>query len=71
MKIPYKEEFFPSNLEERIKGLHIENYAKALKENDPEKYEQIFSGYLNNQKVNPLKMSQLFTESLKIIENNV
>lgn len=70
-KIPYREEFFPEDLEERIKGLHIENYAKVLKANEPEKYDQIFSGYLNNQKVDPVKISQLFKESLKLIENSV
>ncbi|KKN44060.1 hypothetical protein LCGC14_0697040 [marine sediment metagenome] len=69
--IPYREEFFPANFEDRIKGMHIENYAKLLKTNEPEKYEQIFSGYLNKQKVDPVKISQLFTDSLKMIEKNV
>lgn len=69
MAIPYREEFFPEGLKERIEGIHIENYAKNLKVNEPEKYEQIFSGYLKKQKINPLKMSQLFSDSLKQIEN--
>ncbi|MFW9971774.1 MAG: 50S ribosomal protein L18 [Candidatus Odinarchaeota archaeon] len=69
INIPYREEFFPNNLEDRIKGSHIENYAKVLKSNEPEKYDQIFSGYLNKKKVNPLKIGQLFSNSLKIIKN--
>ncbi len=69
MNIPYREEFFPESLEERIKGIHIENYAKNLKSNEPERYEQIFSGYLGKQKLNPLKISQMFSNSMKQIEN--
>ncbi|MHA2392432.1 MAG: 50S ribosomal protein L18 [Promethearchaeota archaeon] len=68
IQIPYHEEFFPVVLEERIKGNHIENYAKILKSEDSEKYEKIFSGYLN-KKVDPLKMSKIFSDSQKIIEN--
>jgi len=67
--IPYREEFFPEELKERIKGTHIENYAKNLKSNEPEKYEQIFSGYIKKQKLNPQKISQMFSDSLKQIEN--
>ncbi|UCD02303.1 MAG: 50S ribosomal protein L18 [Promethearchaeota archaeon] len=69
MNIPYREEFFPEGLEERIKGTHIENYAKNIKSNDPEKYEQLFSGYLNKKKLNPMKISNIFSDSLKIIES--
>ena len=70
LQIPYNEEFFPEGLEERIKGNHIESYAKKLKSEDPEKYELIFSGYLKTKNVNPLKISQIFSDSLKMIENN-
>ena len=69
VQIPNKEEFFPDNLDERIKGIHIENYAKNLRSDDPEKYEQIFSGYLKKKKIDPLKMSQIFADSKKMIEN--
>ncbi|MHA2037684.1 MAG: 50S ribosomal protein L18 [Promethearchaeota archaeon] len=69
--IPYNEEFFPEGLEERIKGTHIESYATKLKSEDPEKFEQIFSGYLKTKNVNPLKISQIFSDSKKKIENNV
>ena len=70
INVPFREEFFPQNLEERIKGSHIENYAKTLKSEDPEKYEQLFSGYLQKSKINPLKFNQVFTDTLKTIENN-
>jgi len=66
--IPYRQEFFPEGLDDRIKGIHIENYAKNLKLNKPEQYEQIFSGYLK-KKLDPLKISKIFTDSLKVIEN--
>ena len=69
INIPYSEDFFPEILEERIKGNHIENYAKLLKKEDPEKFNKIFSGYLKNKKIDPLKISQLFSDSLKIIKN--
>ena len=71
ISIPYREEFFPENFDNRTKGLHIEEYAKLLKTNEPEKYEQIFSGYLKNQNIDPVKISQQFTDSLKLIENNI
>jgi large subunit ribosomal protein L18 len=69
INIPYREEFFPENLEDRVKGTHIEDYAKTLKSNEPEKYEKLFSGYINKNKVNPQKISQLFSNSLKLINN--
>jgi large subunit ribosomal protein L18 len=69
IQIPNKEAFFPDNLDERVKGIHIENYAKNLKSDDPEKYEQIFSGYLKEKKADPLKMSRIVADSMKMIEN--
>ncbi|MFX0174314.1 MAG: 50S ribosomal protein L18 [Candidatus Hodarchaeota archaeon] len=69
MNVPYREEFFPENLGERIKGSHIEEYAKNLKSNEPEKYEQIFSSYINKKNVNPQRINQLFSSSIKSIEN--
>jgi len=69
--IPYREEFFPENFDERINGSHIENYAKYLKSEDPDVYKQIFSGYLKKQKIDPLKLGQHFSATLKSIENNV
>ncbi|MHA1932915.1 MAG: 50S ribosomal protein L18 [Promethearchaeota archaeon] len=70
LKIPYNEEFFPDDIEDRIMGKQIESYAEKLKSEDPEKYEQIFSGYLKSKKVNPLKISQIVSDSIKMIENN-
>ncbi|MFX1410152.1 MAG: 50S ribosomal protein L18 [Promethearchaeota archaeon] len=69
MNIPYRKEFFPESLEEKVKGFHIENYAKLLKREDPEKYEQIFSNYLKKMKIDPLKINQLFLNTLKTIES--
>jgi len=69
IQIPYNEDFFPENLENNIQGVHVENYAKILKSDEPEKYEKIFSGYLNKFKINPLKFSQIVANTLKSIEN--
>ena len=69
LNIPHHEDFFPEILEERIKGIHIENYSKLLKKEDSEKYNRIFSGYLKDKKIDPLKISQLFSNSLKIIKS--
>lgn len=69
INVPYRGEFFPEKLGERIKGTHIEEYAKNLKSNEPEKYEQIFSSYINKKNINPQRINQLFSNSLKSIEN--
>jgi len=69
MEIPYREQFFPETLNVRIKGSHIEEFAKRLKTEDPEKYEKIFSSYLKKNKINPLKISQIFSDTIKTIEN--
>ncbi|MFX1325958.1 MAG: 50S ribosomal protein L18 [Promethearchaeota archaeon] len=66
VQIPYREDFFPDSLEERIRGNHIESYARELKSEDSEKFEKLFSGYLN-KKVDPLKLSKIFADSLKTI----
>lgn len=68
LEIPYSEEFFPENLKERIEGLHIEQYAKMLKDENPEKYEKVFSRYINKNKINPLKINQMFSATLKSIK---
>ena len=69
INVPYREEFFPEKLGDRIKGIHIEDFAKNLKSNEPEKYEQLFSSYINKKNVNPQNINQLFSNSLKSIEN--
>lgn len=69
--IPHRDEFFPENLEKRITGSHIENYAKLLKQNDPEKFSQVFSGYLNKNKFDPTNINQIISNTFKSIENNL
>lgn len=68
--VPHRDKFFPEGLEERVEGSHIENYAKLLKKEEPEKYQKVFSGYLDKN-VNPLKFTQIFENTLKKIENTV
>jgi large subunit ribosomal protein L18 len=70
LEIPYREDFFPENIEEIVKGSHIEQYASLLKSEDPEKYEQVFSGYLKKNNINPQKISQLVSNTYKKIESN-
>jgi large subunit ribosomal protein L18 len=71
IKIPFREEFFPEDLDNRINGSHIENYANSIKSEEPEKYEQLFSGYIKKEKINPLKMTQIFSDTMKTIENSI
>ena len=69
IEIPHDDKFFPESLDNRINGSHIEQYAKSLKSDEPEKYEAIFSGYIKKDKINPMKISQMFSSTLKTIEN--
>ena len=69
IEIPYRDEFFPESLKDRVSGAHIENYANQLKDEDLEKYNRVFSGYLKKSKINPLKISQIFDDTLKSITN--
>lgn len=55
-----KDTIFPDQA--RIKGTHIENYAKHLKETDPSLYEKRFSSYLKN-KIDPTSLSKQFETS--------
>jgi large subunit ribosomal protein L18 len=71
IEIPYNENFFPENIEEIIKGAHIEQYASLLKSENPEKYEQVFSVYLKKNKINPQKISQMVTNTFKKIESSI
>ncbi len=68
--IPHNEDFFPSNIEETIKGSHIEQYASLLKSENPEKYEQVFSSYLKKNNINPQKISQMVSNTFKKIESS-
>ncbi|MFW9949910.1 MAG: 50S ribosomal protein L18 [Candidatus Thorarchaeota archaeon] len=69
--IPYRDEFFPESLNKRISGSHIEEYATLLKNEDTEKYNQIFSGYIKKNKINPVKISQIFNDTFKTITNKM
>jgi large subunit ribosomal protein L18 len=67
LKIPYSEDILPS--EERIKGVHIAEYAKTLKENNPDRYKVQFSRYLRVG-LDPEKLPEHFEEvKSKIIEH--
>ncbi len=68
INIPHREEFFPEILENQINGKHIENYSATLKKDEPDSYQLKFSGYIKN-KVNPLKISQNISSTLKSIES--
>lgn len=57
LKIKHSEEIFPK--EERIKGLHIEKYAKLLSK---EAYQKQFSQYIKNN-IKPEELSSHFTET--------
>jgi len=70
IEIPYNEDFFPDNIEEIITGSHIEQYANLLKSENPEKYEQVFSGYLKKNNINPQKITQMVTNTFKKIETS-
>ncbi|MEM3791188.1 MAG: 50S ribosomal protein L18 [Candidatus Micrarchaeaceae archaeon] len=52
--------------EELAKGKKIEEYAKKLKESEPEKYKRLFSKYIEEGK-EPVFLSQLFEEVRKKI----
>jgi len=69
MKVSYSEDILPS--EDRIRGEHISNYAKLLKEQDPEKYRRQFCGYLSRG-LEPEKLSRHFEEVLtRIVDHYV
>ena len=70
VEIPHNEDFFPDNIEEIITGSHIEKYANLLKSENPEKYEQVFSGYLKKNNINPQKISQMVSNTFKKIESS-
>ncbi|MFC1690956.1 50S ribosomal protein L18 [Nanoarchaeota archaeon] len=59
LEIPHGEEVLPS--EERIKGKHIEDYAKKLKSDNSEKYKKQFSGY-EKKNSNPESLGVMFDQ---------
>ncbi|MFO8020338.1 MAG: 50S ribosomal protein L18 [Promethearchaeia archaeon] len=68
--VPYREDFFPDGLKDQIDGAHIQNYAKTLKNSDKEEYEEVFSGYLQEKKMDPTKFTKHFQKILKKIDKN-
>lgn len=71
IEVPYKDKFFKkANLDGRINGEHIENYAKMLSKDDKETYEKKFSKYIAN-KADPKKIVKNFEKTKKLIEKEV
>ncbi len=60
------ESIFPS--EERIKGQHVADYAKMLKDEDPERFEKQFSAYLKKN-FDPTTLPKHFEEVLEKIKH--
>ncbi|MCD6369590.1 MAG: 50S ribosomal protein L18 [Thermoproteales archaeon] len=67
LHVPHDKSIFPS--EDRIKGLHIVNYAKNLKEIDPSAFERQFSKYIERG-FDPENMPQHFEETLEKIKQS-
>lgn len=65
--IPHSDKIFPD--EKRLKGTHIADYAKILKENDEEAFNKQFSKYIQ-KKADPIKITQLFENTKKEIQAN-
>ncbi len=66
LNVPHSEEIFPEDY--RIRGEHVANYAKALKEEDEALYRRQFGGYLAKG-LEPEKLPEHFEEvKAKIIE---
>ena len=66
LDVPHSEEIYPG--EDRIKGEHIAEYAKILKEEDGEKYRRQFGGYLVRG-LEPERLPEHFEEvKARIIE---
>ena len=59
IKIPHTKEILPEN--SRVIGNNIEEYAKILHKNNPEKFKKQFSKYLKNN-VNPEQISKIIDE---------
>ena len=69
--VPFGEKIFKgSNIENRIDGTHIKNYANVLKKDDSEKYNRIFSNYIK-LKIDPVKIPEEFEKTKKNIEKEI
>jgi len=67
LKIPHGEEVLPDD--DRIRGIHVAEYAKKLKEENPELYKARFSRYLQRG-LEPEELPEHFEEvKKKIVEH--
>jgi large subunit ribosomal protein L18 len=60
IEIPHSDKVFPSK--ERLNGEHIADYAKKLKEEDENLYNQHYTEYIK-QKINPVDLPKLFEKT--------
>jgi len=67
LKVPHSPEILPS--EDRIRGSHIAEYARILKESNPASFEKRFSAYLKSG-FNPEKIVETFESVKKRIEES-
>ncbi|MCX8204233.1 MAG: 50S ribosomal protein L18 [Candidatus Nezhaarchaeota archaeon] len=68
LKVPHREEVLPS--EGRIKGRHVEDYAKGLLERGPQIYSVKFSEYLKRG-LRPEQLSKHFEDCLERIKESL
>ncbi len=59
LELPHADKVLPSD--ERISGKHIEDYAKALKEGDADRYKRQFAAYIK-EKVDPTTFTAYFNQ---------
>ncbi len=48
VEIPLNRKWFPEDIENRINGQHIQDYAELLTKENPKKYKKVFSNTLEN-----------------------
>jgi large subunit ribosomal protein L18 len=59
LNVPHSEEILPS--EDRVKGVHVSEYAALLKTQNPEKYQKHFAAYLKGS-LQPEDLAKHFDE---------
>ena len=69
IEIPHGD-IFNENLEKRVTGEHIQEYAEKLKKESQEVYKKEFSAYLKN-KLDPTKIVEAFEKTKKEIEKKI
>ncbi|RLF12467.1 MAG: 50S ribosomal protein L18 [Thermoprotei archaeon] len=68
LKVPHSPEILPSD--DRIRGLHIVEYARSLREEDADRFSRQFSEYLRSG-FNPEDLEKAFEETKRRIESAV